>query len=383
MKRIWDKYSEIEEKIKSLDFKLCKYYSFDNGSRSFSVQNLSNSQIYFSSPSIFNDPFDSNIGADFSDTFYGHKKTMVKDKIKSLVIEKIITLCLESNNSNIYIDFWREFAAYIDYSVTKSVYFFDLLRYLYFLKSTDKLGQLYVLFQANLNNEYEFIDYLISNDTVEKYLNTKVIVNERIELTAIDYKKCLSSMYKLFGKDKDFKECDYVNEKILKLRHQLFKSINSLFRVSCFCESPLNILMWSHYGDKHRGFCVEYDFRKYFEESGFDHLFCPVVYSNKRISVKLNKKESTYMGYDINLVRALDSLFSKSSAWSYEKEWRKVISNEEDGNPTQKVKISKVFLGCSISKKHEKLIRKICDDMGISVVKVSLDSSFYKLVEIE
>lgn len=52
MKRILDKYSEIEEKIKSLDFKLYKYYSFDNGTRSFSVQNLSNSQIYFSSPSI-------------------------------------------------------------------------------------------------------------------------------------------------------------------------------------------------------------------------------------------------------------------------------------------------------------------------------------------
>ena len=32
--------------------------------------------------------------------------------------------------------------------------------------------------------------------------------------------------------------------------------------MSCFSEDNDNLLMWAHYGDNHRGICVEYDIKK-------------------------------------------------------------------------------------------------------------------------
>ena len=381
MKRIWNKYNEIEKKIKQLNFKLYKYYSIDKGMKSYSIQNLLNSVIYFSAPSIFNDPFDSNIGADFSESFYGHKHTMVKDKAQSLLIKNIITTCLSSNLQNTFVNFWKDFASYIKFDNNANIYYFDLLRYLYYLKNNNQILNLYNFFQIRTNNEYELADCLISQASSKKYLQTVIVQTKNIELTVKDYKDSLSSMYRLFGKNTDFIECDKINNNLLKIRKKMSEVIKTAFRVSCFSESPLNVLMWSHYGDKHKGFCVEYDFDNYFATNGYDNLFCPVVYTTKRISVKLNKHNTKYKGYDINYARALDSLFTKSSIWSYEKEWRKVIVNNAADDLYEKVKITKVYLGSCISKKDEKMIRRICKEREIEVIKVGIDDSFYKLIE--
>jgi len=36
--------------------------------------------------------------------------------------------------------------------------------------------------------------------------------------------------------------------------------VRNSFRIVCFSETYQSILMWSHYADQHRGFCIEYDF---------------------------------------------------------------------------------------------------------------------------
>lgn len=80
--------------------------------------------------------------------------------------------------------------------------------------------------------------------------------------------------------------------------------------VLSFSAEPGSNLMWSHYGDAHRGICIEFDF-----EALKPLCPLPVTYSTERPSYNMVKD-----------VAALGELafLRKSSEWDYEQEWRAV-----------------------------------------------------------
>lgn len=82
--------------------------------------------------------------------------------------------------------------------------------------------------------------------------------------------------------------------------------------VSCFCEKPDNLLMWSHYGDHHRGFCLEFrtDLEP-FEKSR------QVEYSSQMPAFDLVR-----MLCDDDFDQMLDLFCTKAVDWQYEREWR-------------------------------------------------------------
>lgn len=89
--------------------------------------------------------------------------------------------------------------------------------------------------------------------------------------------------------------------------------------VSCFSEINDELLMWAHYADKYKGFCLEFDtnndlFNKTNEVNYVDEM--------PKISVR-NIVDRNQPSDLINL------LCTKSKAWSYEKEWRCI--HEEAG----------------------------------------------------
>lgn len=69
-------------------------------------------------------------------------------------------------------------------------------------------------------------------------------------------------------------------------------SLSNCFRISCFSEICSSPIMWAHYADNCRGFCVGYEMHPAFAEiidigSGQDLKRCegsifPVIYSNRR-----------------------------------------------------------------------------------------------------
>lgn len=79
--------------------------------------------------------------------------------------------------------------------------------------------------------------------------------------------------------------------------------------VFCLSESPSDILMWSHYSGKHRGFCVEFD-------TDLDPLFRDLF----QVQYFPTFKEIVY--YDGLTVK--DALDKKFDVWGYEREWRVV-----------------------------------------------------------
>lgn len=88
-------------------------------------------------------------------------------------------------------------------------------------------------------------------------------------------------------------------------------------------ENPSSVLMWSHYSDSHRGFCIEYDLAALPYGDLRRRLCFPVFYRRKRTDA------TRWLAKGI---RDFNNLFSqylcllKSDEWSYEREWRIIYS---------------------------------------------------------
>ena len=124
----------------------------------------------------------------------------------------------------------------------------------------------------------------------------------------------------------------------LTMRYEINQSLACL----CLSKNPLNVLMWSHYADKHQGFVVAIDT----EKAGFDDeakclITAPkgdVVYLGSRIKSKLKISQKNI--YDTNIISKL--LLTKSSHWQYEEEIR-IIKKTESLHKEGTVLIDKII----------------------------------------
>jgi hypothetical protein len=88
--------------------------------------------------------------------------------------------------------------------------------------------------------------------------------------------------------------------------------------VACFSEENDNLLMWSHYGCKHTGFCIEFDISCEPFRSAFKVSYSKDIPSANPVDL--------YLGPD-----GLGKLMvgTKAYCWAYENEWR-ILNTEGD-----------------------------------------------------
>ncbi len=95
----------------------------------------------------------------------------------------------------------------------------------------------------------------------------------------------------------------------LKNAREIFLNNNG---VTCFSERNDDLLMWSNYGGRYKGFCFEF----LTEYEPFNKLR-KVQYVKKMPTVRIN---SFIIDKDSN--QLIDLYCTKSESWAYEKEWR-------------------------------------------------------------
>ena len=114
------------------------------------------------------------------------------------------------------------------------------------------------------------------------------------------------------------------------------------FRACCFTIQPNNFLMWSHYANKHKGFCVEFDFP--FELTNdinwikIDNRYVGLVkidYKPKLIVLSFDKP--------LNDDEKMETIRYKSECWNYEKEIRFVTSSKYRNLTINKNNITNIF----------------------------------------
>lgn len=140
------------------------------------------------------------------------------------------------------------------------------------------------------------------------------------ELAYIEY-QATNPEYKV---KEEVAECCLLTSKI---QHEL---INQYDRgVCCFSSVVDNPLLWSHYGDQHRGLCVGYSR----DRSPLPKLH-RVEYGGSRV-VTTSLIAQAHLVKDPNSQELLDRsvLLRKASPWRYEREWRLIGNRGTQNSP--------------------------------------------------
>lgn len=161
--------------------------------------------------------------------------------------------------------------------------------------------------------------------------------------------------------------------------HEQVKRYNTRRAIICLVKTDdanyvrQSLLMWSHYADSHRGFCVEYkdSIKKTLHEKCIESR--PIDYKKELIEI-----DECGDGYE------LDPIFRKEERWNYEKEERFLYEKSglySLGNYPAEC-INAIYLGCNIdvkSKCYQEII-KFALQNGIKCYQMTKSPIYYELI---
>ena len=116
--------------------------------------------------------------------------------------------------------------------------------------------------------------------------------------------------------------------------------------VTCFSERNDDLLMWSHYGGRYKGFCLEFD-------TNFEAFtkMRRVTYTNEMPRINAAK-----MLVENDYDQILDLFCTKSDAWVYEKEWRSIHNDVGTLFTYEAQALKSVYLGPDIDRQSMEII---------------------------
>ena len=178
--------------------------------------------------------------------------------------------------------------------------------------------------------------------------------------------------------DRDFeKEREYIKGYFLVLKESLTRHlVKSLDKfnneindvgVSCFSEEINNILMWSHYADKHKGFCIE-----------FNKSYRPFSMA-ETILYGTNMPEYDFFSDDD--IKHKQFFYYKSDHWKYEKELRIVTDKSNAPVPYKKESLKAIYFGLRADKTDMDIICTIAkaNNPNVKFYKMEKKHSSFEL----
>lgn len=193
----------------------------------------------------------------------------------------------------------------------------------------------------------------------------KAILEQRLEnknllgdIAGTNPKKSQTNLrnIKLSKQDKDL---------LITLCRQTLQNLVKESRLICFSKTPDISLMWSHYTDKHSGYCLEFSLEqiKPHTNSDWQYLY-EMQYRRTRPRINLNPKEF----FTLEMARKI--LLRKSPEWKYEEEVRYIhghTSNEKLDSeyvtfpPTA---LKRIIFGARMPENYRKAIQTIVSWLG-------------------
>lgn len=390
------------------DKKLYKYYDVD---AEHTLGNIYASINYYNNPVAFNDPFDCNVGIssdqlirvllpDLFDQIYQPTidpslKQMIEtimfgDEIKwsERTDADIISDCVNNTAFNSLV-FRAKAGEVIDET--------ELFSFL--TDNPDVLFSIVKRYSQKGENAFQkedvarvvshstgFLREAIKRESENNSDEIKQVISILDEPD--DFLKKVSKIAHLMGRSVPDEQIDQLYIQLNEMVKKLHQGIGDTVGITCFSETPFNMLMWSHYANKHSGICVEYDFSKLFSTVP-NSLLLPVEYTNKRpllpVEMVVVSRNGSYewdqSKIQMLLPALLKSLAIKSEIWSYEREWRHIIFTKDIPNRLACLPIiSKIILGINISPENREKVLTIAKEKGIPVYIASMKSDKYEMV---
>lgn len=149
--------------------------------------------------------------------------------------------------------------------------------------------------------------------------------------------------------------------------------------ICALSESNDNSLMWSHYANEHKGFCVEYNFAIFNPAPHPSwYLLNPVIYQNH-----IPDFSKYYCNHDnFNNLIATYAAMVKSESWAYEKEWRLILPWGETAGKGMLIKAPEptaIFVGCRADEKDIFSLKEIAKSKNIPIYQMKPKNNSFLL----
>jgi len=361
--------------------KLYKYRSFDKDG--YSLSNLSSQTMYCSQASAFNDPFDCRMGVDY--------QSLAKD-IADVWQEKadrfLLAVC-QLRNGRVKLEDFSD----ADQEILSHWLDSEALNRLFDMAEVHPDVSHAEMEQYVVTHFQEFCD-LLSPITGTASWNPlpESLLQKALEHTT-DGQIDISGLARECGITDDADEItlgglllQYIDPSMVEkavraeaetnhLIQKIKSALDDRFYVGCLCNDYKNCLMWSHYADKHKGFCIEYDFSHVSD----DMLPLPVIYSKKRVRMPWKfALDTTPENIAEANQRFLEALLTKDEIWQYENEWR-ILASPDAGHNLKMPPVSCIYLGALCSEENKKQITDIAAQLGVPVKRMKTDRGEYEL----
>lgn len=315
--------------------KLYKYRTFD--SHGYALNSLINGTLHCSRPDTFNDPFDFNIGVNFQSIYkakWGTELDLIESAFEKFYLvttgamsiddctsdERRIINTLSKNDKimQFIADTQKGFSTQEEVTEYLQNYMSVLTELLGTLLSDPALSSSLGITKDFLPN----ITERITPDDVYNYRDDDTTFQDFARINGVNADTDEIGMTMLLSnklQPENKAAADNAEKLLDDMGCQMTEKMNVLFLIGCLATDPKNRLMWSHYVDSHRGFCIEYDFNSLKDEV----LPFPIIYSENRPLVPWKEAiDHTQESMEAATADLTLGLLTKDKSWEYENEWR-------------------------------------------------------------
>ena len=127
------------------------------------------------------------------------------------------------------------------------------------------------------------------------------------------------------------------------------------FRISCLSTNNSNILMWSHYANKHQGICIKYNIAKLLTEKD-------IIFKKTEYIQTMPQPQSGFHLELLDTTTIIDAFTQKHDSWEYEEEYKLIVRTDENTPVLKKCDIEEIYLGKDISLKDAEFIKNTVDN---------------------
>ncbi len=158
------------------------------------------------------------------------------------------------------------------------------------------------------------------------------------------------------------------------------KKMSSAFKLCSFSERIDSMLMWSHYANYHKGFCIEYDIKSIPYGDFRARFLYPVIYSDNMVDAT----EHILNGIDhegFNNLYLNKAALVKATDWQYEREWRLLFANgimDKEQSYCMGKPIA-LYMGAKIRPEDQGTLVEICKSKNIPYFKMKAHAYQFKV----
>lgn len=164
----------------------------------------------------------------------------------------------------------------------------------------------------------------------------------------------------LFGRNKE--------KEILNLQnavHNLFNVRKKTLGIYSLSKTYVDELLWAHYANSHKGFCIEYDLDKL--------LDCDKSFGLYSFDIKYSKEPPQYSIMDINnkgteyIIKKIAG--HKSIRWKYEQEYR-IMTDFFGNHPYDFQAVKGIYFGLNMVENQKEILMNTLEGRGIKFYQI-------------